>query len=127
MAETIPKFVYNSITITLDYPLVTNDPYQINAKRTDTYSISGIKQTSFDYNEVVKAIDAQFVSSSLKDSLYNMYYDWASEGKTIDYYPDATSGSFDTVTIVENSFKIQRQALGTNVFKVHFSIRKEIT
>lgn len=126
MAETTPKFVYNAVTVELDYPLALNDPYQINARRKDLISVSGKKQSIFDYNEEVKQIDIQFASSATKDALVTMFDSWASEGKSLDFHPDKDSATKDTVTIVENSFKIERQATGTNVFKVKFKIRKDV-
>lgn len=124
MAETTPKFVYNSITVELDYPLATNDPYRVVTDKTEQFSLSGKKQTAFNYNEEIKDIDIQFASESTKDALITMYKDWASEGRTIAFYPDKDSASFDSVTIDANSFTVTRQATGTSVFQVRFNIRK---
>ena len=56
-----------------------------------------------------------------------MYQDWASLGKSIDFHPDKDSGTKDTGTIVEKSFKFQRQATGMVLFKIKFKFRKDIT
>lgn len=126
MAETIPKFIYDGTTITLDHPLVKNDPYKINTIRTDDFSRTGRKQSLFDYNEEIKEIEAGFLTQSLVDSLRTMYLDWASEGKEFDYYPDKDSGTFQTVTMVEKTFAVTRQRQGMSFFKVKFNIRKVI-
>jgi hypothetical protein len=126
MADNIPKFVYNSTTVSLDYPLVQDNPWIYSAHRTDTFSNSGKQQSSFDYTEETKLVDLQFLSSSLKDSLITMFNSWAAYGYELDFYPDKTSGTFYTVTIVDKKFDVMRQTKVSNLWKVNFTIRKVV-
>lgn len=127
VVEKRPKFVYNSITIEMDYPLSKNDPYEIRTTRTDNTSLSGVKQSAFERNEEYKDIVIEFAQPARRDALITMYKDWASEGKVIRFYPDKDQASYDEVTILEKTFSLERQAGGTDVWKVKFTIRKEIT
>lgn len=126
MSNTIPKFVYNGTTVELEIPLATDDYWEIKTFADVLTSISGKKQTSFDRNEEHKKIDIQFSSETLMDDLHAMYLNWASEGRTIEFYPDKDDVTSYDVTIVEKTFKAVRQVTGTNVFKVSFTIRKDI-
>ncbi len=124
---TLPAFYYNGTTINLSTPLAKDDPYVRNAKRQDSYSLSGVRQSAYDYTEEDKEIELTFLTQAERDDLLDMFDDWACEGKTIRFIPDQTAPSiYDTVTILDKQIKFEREAPGVNYWKVKFMIRKEV-
>lgn len=129
----IPAFEYvnsvsSTILINLTTPLMKDDPYILGAKRIDTQSKSGQKQSSYDFDEEIKDISLTFLTATEKDAMRLMFSDTASQGKTFKFIPDKDSpGVFDTVTIVDKNITQQREAPGLDKWGMKFKIRKEVS
>lgn len=99
MALLVPKIVYNSITLNFTYPPVQkpgDDEYV--AKRTDTDSSSGKRQSICERIDVYKTLQMDFVPMTDLAN-WNAFFQWALLGKSFDYYPDSTLGTYTTYTL----------------------------
>lgn len=129
MAAILPRFTYNSINVDITVPLKEENDWKRKSFRDKKYSLSGVEQTAYEYNEFTKAIKITFVSSTLRDSLFDMWDDWACEGKEITYYPDYsnTPGTSYTVTIVGDTFEAKRVNKGVDYWNIDFVVRRVVT
>lgn len=129
MAAALPRITYNGNNLDFTVPLKENDGFENNTKREFKYSVSGIHQSSYDYNEEIFNIKMHFLTSSEKNNLVTMWTSWACEGKTITFIPDYTNapGTTYSVIIVSNKFEPKRMAPGLDYWNIEFNARKVIT
>ncbi len=129
MAAALPRFTYNSINIDINTPLKTNNDFDRTGRRDIKQSLSGIQQTAYEYNEFVWDVDLTFVTGTIKDTLFDMWDDWAVEGKNVTFYPDYTNspGTSYTGTIISNKFEVTRVAPGLDYWNIKFQFRKNVS
>jgi hypothetical protein len=129
MAAALPRFSYNGTNIDIATPLKSNNGFDRKAHRDTKFSVSGIQQTSFDFNELLWDVELTFVDGTTKDSLVTMWDNWAVEGKEITFYPDYSNapGTVYTCTVISDKFETNRTAPGVDYWEIKFQLRKVIT
>ena len=99
MALLVPKIIYNGVTLNFTYPPVQkpgDDEY--TAKRTDTTSSGGKRQSICERIDTYKTLQMDFVPMADLPN-WNAFFQWSLTGRAFDYYPDSTSGTHTTYTL----------------------------
>ena len=110
MSNWIPKIVYNSTTITFDYPPKGKDPIgeQYTFNGTVSESKSGLEQTIIDNIEINYDADFSHVSETIKAQLTTFLTTWGYLGKEFDYdFDKDDAGSKVTVTLPNTGRKVK--------------------
>lgn len=119
MAHNIPKIEYGNTPtqIVFDYPPILDDGDERETKATVSDSVSGIRQVSAQYVEVIRNLKFSFVSETLKSAL-ELFYDLnAGLGKSFKYFEDKNGIAFAFYELDELKLKPKRiQAVGENAY-----------
>lgn len=129
MAAALPRFTYNATNLDFATPLKDNNGFQRMVHRDIKYAVSGIQQTSFDYNELIWEVKMTFLTATERNNLLTMWDDWACEGKEWTFIPDYSNSPATTYTVVtiSNKFEPKRMARGVDYWEIDFTIRKVIS
>lgn len=108
MAILIPKIVYSTpeISIEFDYPPsddFRNQNYQVDSK--ETVSSNGRSQTQYNYMENNFNLSFTFVSEALKNKLDWFFKSHGLRGKEFKYFEDKSLTTFKTVRLNSKSYQ----------------------
>ena len=109
MANWIPRIVYNAITLNFTSP-PEGDPINERLRKNikSSISLNGTEQVSWRYNEETITINFRFLTSTEYNSLKTFWDDWASKGKSFDYYTSNDESARGTYVDRTKSFSPSR-------------------
>lgn len=120
-----PKIVYPSggaNTLNFQqYPRQVPGQWQ-TAKRTDSISTAGVKQSMLQRIENFIEFTMEWVQAGTDLSNWTAFFSTALQGTAFDYYPDSSLGTFTTYTLEDVDWKAAYKSLGRYSFKVKFRL-----
>lgn len=123
MALVVPKIIYPSgggTTLTFVYP-PRNVPFNpLGATRHDNFSSSGVKEAIHERADTFFEFDMENVLAGTDITNWQTFMQYALQGGTFDYYPDATLGSLTTYFLEDTGWNPTRKSLGIYTFHVKF-------
>ncbi len=90
--------------ILFDFPPEETTGENLTTNSTVSESLSGVRQVSINYLEVVRKLIFSFVSPTIYALLATFLEDWALQGEEFRYFDDQTSDTYTTVEL--NNFKV---------------------
>lgn len=100
-----PKIVYNTTTLLFSFPPVDKPgANELVAERHDSYSTSGLKQSVWERTDEYLELQMKFVPQT-DLAAWTAFLQWALQGNSFYYYPDADVDSFTTFTLDDTSWK----------------------
>lgn len=106
----LPKIVYDpgtgAVTLNFTYPPVQKpgiDP--LSAIRHDSTTISGIRQAITERVDTLRTVQIDFVPFA-DLTAWGAFMNFALQGGTFKYYPDATLTAFDTWELEDTDWKL---------------------
>lgn len=107
-----PKIIYNATTLMFSYPGRHVPDYEQEIVRHDNIASSGKAELVYERADIFLSMDIEVIpTGDLAD--WGAFLDWAKQGNTFDYYPDASLASFTTYTLENKNLAIQRRTPGT--------------
>lgn len=127
MALLVPKIVYSSPAVTLNFtypPVQKPGTYELQSTRHDSTSSGGLRQSVIERTETYFTLQMDFVPAS-DLSNWADFFAYALTGAAFDYYPDSASGTHDSWTLDDTSWTPAYAAKQYAKFKMR--IRKVIS
>ena len=107
-----PKIVYNSLTLNFSYPGRRVPDYEKEVIRHDNIASSRKAELVFEGADVFLSMDIEVIPQA-DLAAWESFLDWALQGNTFDYYPDADVASSTTYTLENKNLTIARRTPGT--------------
>lgn len=107
-----PKIVYNAITLNFSIPGRNVPDYQKEITRHDNIASSGKAEHIYERSDEFLSFDMEVIPDGDK-SAWEAFLDWALQGNTFDYYPDAGVASSASYTLENKNAKLERRTVGT--------------
>ena len=136
MSFIIPQIVYGveNTVIAFEYPpeVGGDGPDELTTKDNTVFSLSGVRQTSFNYIDANRFMVFSFASEALLLAFQNFITGWACLGNSFQYYDDATSEDFVTYELVPGyKFKPVRitgvsGSPGDYIYKIPLQFRRTV-
>jgi hypothetical protein len=128
MANHIPKIIYNSITISFDFPPV-DDPLQEKLKSVGNKALAadGSLQYAQQYIERTYKVKLSFVTKTDADAFRTFFEDWGSLGREFDYYQHSDGAATGTFTLLDDNIEFRRilpAASSDFLYEFEFTMRE---
>lgn len=100
-----PKIIYNAVTLNFTYPPRQVPKYDKETVRNVNVASSGVTEQIYERTDIFLEINVQDVVDA-DAAAWSAFLDWANQGNTFDYYPDASVGTFTTYTLENMNVKL---------------------
>lgn len=126
-----PKIIYNPVTpttLTFTFPPVSKPMADDRiAQRTDSTTLSGLRQSVFERTDTMKVLQMDNVPIEDMDD-WAAFIDWAVQGGEFDYYPDSSSSTHTVYTLDDVKWQPKRNISGPQgTAKFAITLREVIT
>jgi hypothetical protein len=123
MSYPIPKITYDPgtgvITLPFTFPPVGKaGAPNLTAQRTDSFSISGLKQVVYQRTDEILPVQMDFVPLSDMPQ-WTAFIRFALAGGEFNYYPDATAAHWTTYTLDDTDWSPARAFYSISKFTLH--------
>lgn len=106
-----PKIIYNSVTLNFTYPPRQVPNYDKETTRHINVASSGVTEQIYERTDTFLEIAIEDIPDA-DAAAWAAFLDWAAQGLTFDYYPDASAASFTTYTLETLNVKLAWKAPG---------------
>lgn len=116
MPYPIPQIIYDPgtgrVTLSFTYPDVQKPMAQpLQATRHDSFSSSGIRQCMLERVDTLKNVQVENIPWTDMPA-WQAFFNYAIQGGDFEYYPDATSGEFQTWELADDKFDPKFNSFG---------------
>lgn len=113
-----PRIIYNGTTLSFTFPPVQKPLLDDReAVRHDSITTSGLRQVTLERVDIVKHLQMEYVPWA-DLTAWAAFIDYAIQGGTFSYYPDAGLSAFQTFELLDSSFAPTYNSRGITKFNL---------